>query len=228
MLIKGSFTTDARGSLGGITASRNRSGLYLRARVTPTNVPSPARSRARNALASQVAPWQALTGAQRQAWTDLFAANPVPNKIGEAIKLSGFNGYVRVNTLQALGTLARLVAPPPDVPSTTLTAPTALVLTASAGTLAGSVTNTDPWAVTTGGKLFVFITTGQNPGRVSPSGGFTFWNAVSGLTATPPATIALTVPPVAMVAGRVYFLRFVAKDSLGRISAEQIFRVIAA
>lgn len=171
--------------------------------------------------------WQALTDAQRANWAALADANTVPNKIGQMIHLSGFGMYSRTNALRLLGAQAALATAPVDIPSTTLTPPTALVLDTSAGTLAGAVTAADPWAATTGGRLFIFITKGQNPTRISPTGGFTFWAAVSGNTGTPPTAIALTVPPVGIVTGRVYFIRFRAEDSLGRVSAEQIVRVVA-
>lgn len=173
------------------------------------------------------AAWQALTAPQRQAWIDLFLANTVPNKLGEAIHLSGFNGYSRTNTLRLLAAQTLLATAPTTIPSTVLTQPSALVLDVSASTLAANVTNTDPWAVTTGGFLYVFITTGQNPTRLSPTGGYTFWAVVAGNTGTPPATLTLSTPPIAIVLGRQYFVRFRAMDSVGRVSAESIVRVAA-
>jgi len=227
VLYRGSYISDARGSAGGITASRNRAGAYLRARVSPTNVSTTPRSRARNSLAAMPAAWAALTTAQQGAWNDLASANTVPNKLGDPIKLTGFTMYSRTNVLRLLGGLAQLAAAPTTIPTTTLTPPTSITLTASTGTLAANVTNTDPWAATTGGRLFVFITQGQNPTRQSPTGGFTFWGSVSGNTSTPPATLSLTVPPVSIIATRVYFVRFRAIDSVGRVSADQIVRVVA-
>ena len=73
----------------------------------------------------------------------------------------------------------------------------------------------------------MFITQGQNPTRFSPSGGYTFWASVLGNTGTPPTAIALSTTPVAIIAGRQYFVRFRAIDVDGRVSAEQIQRVAA-
>lgn len=229
MLYRGSIISDARGSFGGVTGSRNRSGLYFRARVKPTQVPSSPRSRARAILGGQPATWYALTDLQRAAWNGVADSWTAVNKLGETIKLSGFAWFCRSNAVAStlgLGT-APIVVPPPDIPSTTLHPPTALVLDVSAGTLVGTLDDTDPWAGNDDARLGVFITQGQNPGRFSPTGGYTLWSSVAGNTATPVNALSINVPPVGLVAGRQYFVRFVAEDELGRVSADVIQRVTA-
>jgi hypothetical protein len=157
-----------------------------------------------------------------EAWTAV-------NKLGETIKLSGFAWFTKLNAVGAtLGTgTAPFTAPPVDIPSTTLTPPDTLVLDVSGGTLVGNVNPADPWATDDDGRLGVFITAGQNPGRFSPTGGYTFWGTVPGNTAVPTTAIALSTPPVGLVAGRVYFIRFVAQDADGRVSADVIVRAVA-
>lgn len=221
MLFRGSFVSDVRGSLGGITASRNRAGNYLRARVKPTQVPSDPRSRARADLGSQASAWQALTSVQRDAWNDVATVWTSVNRIGESIKLSGFGWFCKANASLALGGQAAVTAPPTTIPSTELHPPTALVLDISAHSLTASVDSGDPWAGSATARLLVFITQGQNPGRASPSGGFTFVAAFPG-NASPVTAITTATLPVALTTGRVYFVRFVAVDALGRVSAEVI------
>jgi hypothetical protein len=88
--------TQISGSVGGDVFARNRSGNYIRPRTKPTN-PNTARQVAvRAALSMLTERWsETLTVAQRTAW-NLYASNvTVQNRLGEAIKLTGFNHYLR-------------------------------------------------------------------------------------------------------------------------------------
>lgn len=101
MLVRyGGGITDARGSIGGQTHSRNRYGAYVRARTTPINPRSDRQSaiRAITALVSSL--WLSLlTNDQRAAWA-VFAANvPASNKLGESINLSGYNQFHKSNVV---------------------------------------------------------------------------------------------------------------------------------
>jgi hypothetical protein len=178
-------------------------------------------------LGSQASAWSAITQEQRDAWNDVATVWTTVNKLGEVVKLSGFNWFTRANSLLSLTGQTQITVPPDDIPTTSLHPPTALVADTSAQSLAASIDDTDPWASLAAGRLLVFITQGQNPGRQSPSGGFTFAAAVNGNAVTPPTTLSLTSLPVAIVSGRVYFVRFVATDGLGRVSAEVIQSTIA-
>lgn len=226
MLIRGSFVSDARGSLGGITASRNRSGAYIRKRIKPTQVASDPRSRARADLADQAAAWTALDDTQRSAWDSVASAWTGTNKLGETIKLSGFNWFAKINATAALSGLTPLTDPPDTIPSTDLHPPENATLDASSQSLAADVDSSDAWAGNTNGHLLVFMTDGQNPGRKSPTGGFTFVASFAG-NGTPVVAITTSTLPRVLVAGRVYFLRFVAQDADGRVSAEVVQRVVA-
>jgi hypothetical protein len=173
--------------------------------------------------------WYGLTDDQRAAWNGVADAWTAVNKLGETIKLSGFAWFCRSNAVAStlgLGT-APISDPPPDIPSTTLHPPTLLGLDVSSGLLTGTLDPTDPWAGDDDARLGVFITQGQNPGRFSPTGGYTFWASVAGNTTTPVSALSVGTGPVGLVAGRQYFLRFVAQDSLGRVSADVIQRVTA-
>lgn len=225
MLIRGSFVADARGSLGGITASRNRSGAYLRKRIKPTQVPSDPRSRARADLADQAAAWTALDDSQRAAWDSVASAWTGTNRLGETIKLSGFNWFCKANATAALSGLTPLTDPPTTIPSTDLHPPSDATLDASSQSFAADVDPTDTWAGQATGHILLFMTDGQNPGRKSPTGGFTFVASFPG-NGTPVTGITTTTLPRVVVEGRVYFIRYVAQDADGRVSAEVIQRVV--
>lgn len=101
MLIKlGGIIADARGSIGGITLSRNSSGAYARIRVTPINPKTVLQSAIRAIVAAVTVRWLGtLTQLQRDAWK-VFASNvPAKNKLGETIHLSGFNQFTKSNVV---------------------------------------------------------------------------------------------------------------------------------
>ena len=109
MKFKGSFLTAASGSLGGITASHNRGGQYLRARLVPTDPASNRQMTMRSLLGALAARWLAdLSAAQRTAW-DLYAENTtVLDTLGDPIKLSGHQHFVRTNSAGLQASVAQI------------------------------------------------------------------------------------------------------------------------
>lgn len=103
------------GSVAGNTHARNKSGNYVRARTKPVNPRSGLRSivaftlydadscsqsKIRGALAALSSHWsRTLTSAQRTAWNLYGASVAMKNKLGETIKLSGYNHYIRSNVI---------------------------------------------------------------------------------------------------------------------------------
>jgi len=101
MLVQyGGGITDARGSIGGQTHSRNRYGAYVRARTTPVNPRSARQMAARAKLSQAAAAWRLdCSQANRDAW-DVFGANvPATNKLGAVINLTGYGQFVKSNTV---------------------------------------------------------------------------------------------------------------------------------
>ena len=66
----GAIVTDGRGKIGGHVASKNRSGAYMRTKVTPSNPNTASQSQARSILASASQNWRNLTDSQRKAWNN--------------------------------------------------------------------------------------------------------------------------------------------------------------
>jgi hypothetical protein len=100
MLIRlGTMAVDARGSAGGAVAARNRSGLYIRARVAPTNAYSLRRSNARDYMTqSQLAFRETLDDTKRARWLACAEATSASNKLGQKIVLTPQNAFVAVQT----------------------------------------------------------------------------------------------------------------------------------
>lgn len=101
--------TSLSGSVGGLTASRNRGGAYFKQKPLPINPNTEAQVAVRNAMRNALFVWRTdLTDAQREAWAVYAANTPVTNNIGQTILLSALNMFVRSNiprkqwTLQAI------------------------------------------------------------------------------------------------------------------------------
>lgn len=109
----GGGVTGMRGSIGGTVFSRNAGGNYARARTVPVNPNSPLQAEIRAALQTLVEYWQnSLTQAERDAW-NLYAANiNMQNRLGETIHISGYNHFIRSNTIRVKEQLGRRNAGP--------------------------------------------------------------------------------------------------------------------
>jgi hypothetical protein len=86
------------GSMGGMTASRNRGGQYLRRRVVPVNPNSPRQQAARASFTNAIQDWTGvLTDAQRTSWATYAANTPRTDVLGQALVLTGQQAYLAAN-----------------------------------------------------------------------------------------------------------------------------------
>lgn len=101
------------GSVAGNTYARNRYGNYMRARTKPVNPKSAYQVAIRGAMAVLVELWNDVSMVDLRAGWDTYADNvTMKNKLGESIKLSGFNHFIRSNaTRQMHGHNLVLTAP---------------------------------------------------------------------------------------------------------------------
>ena len=103
---------DARGSVAGVVFSKNSTSHYMRARTIPVNPRSTvcklnndhgfaSQSKIKAAMAALTVRWSSvLTSNQRAAW-ELYGSNvSVLNKLGESIKISGMNHFLRCNVIR--------------------------------------------------------------------------------------------------------------------------------
>lgn len=99
----GGGVTDARGSLGGTTFSRNAGGNYGRARVKPVNKRSALQNTRRAEVAALTKRWSnTLTAQQRADWRAYAAGTTWTNKLGEVVEINGLAAYLRLNVLHRL------------------------------------------------------------------------------------------------------------------------------
>lgn len=115
------------GRVAGSVYSHNRGGPYIRNGTIPVTSTTPAAIAAKTRLASVSQDWQDLSAAVRLAFRTWAQANPVTNRLGKSITLTGHQWFVALNTRLEQAEQTPIVVPP-DQP-----APTALAsLTLSA------------------------------------------------------------------------------------------------
>lgn len=114
----GALVVDGRGKIGGQVASKNRSGSYMRNKVTPVNPATLAQTVVRSQLAALATGWRALTAAQRASWIGAVEGFSKTDIFGDIKNPSGFNLYCRINmNLNLVNTATLSTAPAPtDVP----------------------------------------------------------------------------------------------------------------
>lgn len=187
--------TQISGSIGGTTWSHNRFGAYKRNRSVPVN-PNTARQVAvRNAVTSITIAWQnTLTQAQRDAW-NVYAANVTwLNKLGQSVKLTGLNHYVRSNTPRVQNGIPRVDAAPTIF--NLATAELGLAVTASEATQQLTIDGVIPadWQEPDGWE-FVFMGLPQNSGITFFGGPYRQITAIPGAGPPPfPAVVATAFP----------------------------------
>lgn len=93
----GMMMTDARGKLGGQVFSKNRSGAYIRTKVTPSNPQTNAQAQVRSNLGTLSASWSTLTPAQIAGWNDAVNDWQSTDIFGDIKKPTGKNLFVKLN-----------------------------------------------------------------------------------------------------------------------------------
>jgi hypothetical protein len=111
----GAIVVDGRGKIGGHVASKNRSGAYLRTKVTPVNVRSTAQQNVRNIFGTIAQAWRGLTEVQRDAWNSAVGQWSKTDIFGDLRNPSGISLFQRLNAnLMAIGE-SMIVSPPMPV-----------------------------------------------------------------------------------------------------------------
>lgn len=101
MKIQSAVLTNGSGSIGGMTAAKNRGGLYLRARAAVTNPQTPGQTLIRTMFGGLSTAWRTLTEVQRQGWYDWAAVNPITNVFGDPVLMTGHQAFIALNTPRA-------------------------------------------------------------------------------------------------------------------------------
>lgn len=113
----GMMMTDARGKLGGQVFSKNRSGAYVRTKVTPVNPRTTFQQSNRALLGNVSTGWAGLTRDQIRAWNEATSQWVKTNVFGDSTKPSGKNLYTGLNKVLSVAypALPLLTLPPAKV-----------------------------------------------------------------------------------------------------------------
>ncbi len=112
MLITGNYVNTMSGSLGGVTASRNKGGQYLRARAVPTTSTTVPALLAKATLGSASTHFSTLSTAERTSWDRYGTLRPEINALGMAKILSGIAAHNRIFTRMTRAGDSPLDTPP--------------------------------------------------------------------------------------------------------------------
>lgn len=219
MKFKGTIGDQFSGSIGGLTASHNRGGYYFRQRVIPVNPSSSFQQAVRALVAELTSRWgTTLTASQREGWTTYSDNVPISDTLGDPRKIGGLPQYIRSNVPRLQAGLSRVDDAPSIFDQGILTPPGITSITGSTDIAIVTFTNTDTWAVTTGGALLVYASRGVNPSINYFKGPFRFAGSVLGNTTTPPTSPQNITMPFNVVAGQRVFLQFRGTASDGRLT----------
>jgi len=218
MKFRSATVTAVSGSIGGLTGSHNKGGMYFRARSQPVNTNTSFQQVVRNFLSQVTAAWQQiLTAAQRAAW-ETYAANvPLIDSLGESRNVSGIAMYVRSNVIRLQAGLARIDAGPTTFSLPTFTAPTVAV-DATADEMDVAYTSTDAWAGEVGGAMIAFASRPQAASINYFRGPYRLAGIVAG-AATPPTSPETLTLPFPVVVGHVVHSKIAVVRADGRLSS---------
>ena len=218
-VIYGSGINSISGRLDGVVYSRNRFGGYMRSYSAPVNPNSTRQQSIRNTFQQLAAIWSTtLTAAQRTAWNLYGASVPVLDRFGVSINLTGFQHYLRSNTLILQCGLTRVDAGP-----TTFSLPETddeFAVAASEATNEFTVTFDDtlPWCDLDGAAMAVFGGSPQLATRDFFGGPWRFADSIDGDSVTAPTSTTTIASPFVLTEGQKVwtYARIIADD--GRVS----------
>lgn len=222
MLFKSQLITQASGSIGGITASRNRGGMYFRSRAIPTDPATAFQIAIRAFMVTAVGAWSGtLTQLERDDWEVYASLVTLPGPLGDPITVSGMNMYVRVAVLRLQNGLPQNSAAPTifNLGDTGAVSFTALAL---GNALSITFDDTTDWANQDDGALVLQVSRPQNPTINFFKGPFRKIDPVLGDSTTPPTSPAAGTSPFTLSVGQRVWMRVCAVHEDGRLSAASV------
>lgn len=216
----GASVAEVRGSVGGTVFSRNRGGSYMRTRVAPIQPNTTRQGTIRNAMALlQNVFAGTLTANQRSQWTSFAENNTRPNRLGEQIRLSAINMFIRINSIRKAAGVSTLTVPPTG--SCETGGPTITV----AATTAAGLTITAISPALSAGDILVFQCSGPLSNVVNFfKGPWAYCNYYKSTDTTPLTVVAIG----AFVIGNRFKYRYRYQSATGQMSPFQYGQVDVA
>jgi len=213
------------GSIAGNTHARNRFGNYMRARTKPVNPRSARQSGARIAIMFLAEQWREdpMNDAKRGAWETYAGSVNWNNKLGETVKLTGFNMFIRANAvLLRIG--ASIVTDGPTDLGLPAGDPLMQFSDCRAGTQQVSLVfdDTMEWGDEDDAYMVCDMGEPQNPTRNFFGGPWRHYIKLAGDSVTPPTTPSLNWNgmPYTVVAGQKIWFRASIIRPDGRVSTK--------
>jgi hypothetical protein len=227
MKFTSNLVATASGTMGGLTAARNRYGQYFRRRSNPVNPNTTFQQDVRSSFSSTSTAWASLTPAQRDAW-DTYAINVpiVPAKGGAPVTLTGNSMFLRlngprlqVNLATGVATLPILLVAPTEFSLCTFTGAGVTLNVGPAGTpdsIELTDLNADDWNIG-GGYILIYASRQVAPTINFFKGPYRLAGLATG--ASTPITSANVPNPFDFTEGNKAFIRMMALAPDGRISS---------
>jgi len=197
------------GSMAGNTYARNRFGNYVRARTKPINPKSSRQSAARINMMYLAEQWREtpMTNEIREGWEIYAQSVSWLNKLGEAVKLTGFNMFMRANAALLTCGGAIVTAAPTDLGLPTADPTFAFVADVSEQELQITFDDTAAWCDLDLAYLMVEMGVPQNPTRNFFGGPWRYAGNIAGSTVTPPTTADPVTPAWPIILGQKIWCR---------------------
>ena len=172
---------DARGSVGGMTASIARGGHIMKRKPHPSTQYRPGITRVRSIMGYLSRQWGELTVAQREFWNSWAVNHPGTDKFGDPFIMSGINAFIQLNhkAIWIDDASAMSVIPPEDPPASAIDLLTAVIGVVAAGdidlswTEIGTGIAADFWEIQRAGPF-------QSQGRISVTSQYVHVGQVAG------------------------------------------------
>lgn len=202
-IIFGSGINQISGTLDGVVYSRNRFGGYARRYASPVNPNTGRQAAVRNTFQELTEHWNTtLTSAQREAWTLYGDSVPVLDRFGASINLTGFQHYLRSNTVIVQCGLTRV----DDGPTTFALPETDGTFAASASEATQEIEitfdDTADWVDETGAAMPIYGGRPQLATRNFFRGPWRFTDSVDGDDSTAPTSPATVTSAYTITEGQ--------------------------
>ncbi len=219
MKFKSQVYSQVSGSIGGITYSHNRGGMYTRTRAVPVDPGSSYQVAIRGFVANLTSRWNnVLTAAQRTAW-DTYAHNvTLLNPLGEPINIGGLAHYIRSNVPRLQAGLPRVDAGPVVYNLGDFTNPTFATFAAATGSFQVTFNNGDDWANEDDAAMLLLGSRDYNASINYFKGPYRYADKIDGDSVTPPTSPATITNSFVVVAGNRTFVQARVSRADGRLS----------
>jgi len=216
----GGPVADIRGSIGGVVYSRNRSGAIARNRTIPINPGSETQTKIRSIMGVLRNAWyNTLTAAQRAAWDAYAEAVAMTNRVGESIKLSGWNHFSRSNACALYNDLAVVADGPVEMALPEQDETLEITASEATGLISISFDEDSAWVDEDDAYLICYASKAKAPTINYFKGPYQLAGTVAGNATTPLTSPQTVTAPFPLQEGNKVFCQFRILRADGRLSA---------